>query len=656
MPSTVLQSRLTKEKMFVECDYDWDGKALTVSRGTKEGLSITVDGIKKTGSNKLLEEELDKILAIPRELFRRMFHKRQFARGFFLSMTPKETYEFLTSCLGLEKEKKKVEEREKIIKELTEQKESFEKILEVQKQGKVATEDAMVNIGFAPVKDMHEEVLAALKEKLGLSSIHYQAVETRHTNELTELKKTKPVYKSVPYIGQSYQSVPFDRATLSKCDVAAKALNEKIALSTKLERDRQTAVNKAISDVREAKSAHLGKIVDADRARTDIEAKSREIETIRQSLCPTCEQNWATQKAKDRETKLIGEVTSLKGVMAAGIDAKAAIDAANKRIEELTLEAQPRKAQDMIEAESSWLRLAGIMNAENEKEVIHKATQYQAQAAHDADQAAKSKAHNDTISAENHAIMAVYTAKEDALRAQHKTELTLAAGQVDVDNRTFTAADEKFRAYMSAKTSHEITIKRMKDQHEVYKKAVDTLETEINKTTHKLIMETESRRALKSFISCSFDDALNTISNMATELIRHIPVMANSTIQLEGLRETQDGKVKEEINAVINMDGEEDIPIKSLCGGEETSAHLAVDLSVIDLIEQRTAKGINIFILDEPFTGMDTVCIEMALEVLKNSNTKKKLIIVDHNPEVKQMVQSRLVVVREGYTSNIVQV
>jgi DNA repair exonuclease SbcCD ATPase subunit len=73
------------------------------------------------------------------------------------------------------------------------------------------------------------------------------------------------------------------------------------------------------------------------------------------------------------------------------------------------------------------------------------------------------------------------------------------------------------------------------------------------------------------------------------------------------------------------------------------------------MLESKANKGIDLFILDEPFNGLDTVCIEMALEVLKNSNSNKRLIIVDHNPEVKEMVESRLTAVRDGATSRIVQ-
>ena len=158
---------------------------------------------------------------------------------------------------------------------------------------------------------------------------------------------------------------------------------------------------------------------------------------------------------------------------------------------------------------------------------------------------------------------------------------------------------------------------------------------------------------MKTFISCSFDDALESIGEAATKIIRCIPTMSNATIQFEGQKETQDGKVKEEVNAVISMDGDIGIPIKSLSGGERSSVDLAVDLAVIDFVESESAKGIDVFILDEPFTGLDTVSIEMALEVLKNSNSTKKLIVVDHNPEVKQMVSNRLVVVRDGSSSTI---
>jgi DNA repair exonuclease SbcCD ATPase subunit len=163
----------------------------------------------------------------------------------------------------------------------------------------------------------------------------------------------------------------------------------------------------------------------------------------------------------------------------------------------------------------------------------------------------------------------------------------------------------------------------------------------------------ETKRAIKTYVSFSFNEALDAIGDKATKIIRCIPNTKNATIEFEGTKETQKGTVKEEVNAVISVDGELGVPIKSLSGGERSSTDLAVDLAVIDYIESKTGKGLNLFILDEPFTGLGTVEIEMALEVLKNANINKKLFIVDHNAEVKQMVQDRLIVVRDGLTSKV---
>jgi DNA repair exonuclease SbcCD ATPase subunit len=103
------------------------------------------------------------------------------------------------------------------------------------------------------------------------------------------------------------------------------------------------------------------------------------------------------------------------------------------------------------------------------------------------------------------------------------------------------------------------------------------------------------------------------------------------------------------------MDGEENVDIRSLSGGEGTSADLAIDLSVVDLIESRCNKGLNFLILDEPFNGLDSVNCEQVLELLKNSGSNKKILVVDHSEQVKAMVESSITVVRTGATSTVTQ-
>ena len=71
-----------------------------------------------------------------------------------------------------------------------------------------------------------------------------------------------------------------------------------------------------------------------------------------------------------------------------------------------------------------------------------------------------------------------------------------------------------------------------------------------------------AKKAIKSYLSCSFEDALDSIGDKATH-IRSIPNMSTA-IQFEGLKENKAGKVKEEVTCVISMDGEIGIPVKGL--------------------------------------------------------------------------------------------
>jgi DNA repair exonuclease SbcCD ATPase subunit len=129
--------------------------------------------------------------------------------------------------------------------------------------------------------------------------------------------------------------------------------------------------------------------------------------------------------------------------------------------------------------------------------------------------------------------------------------------------------------------------------------------------------------------------------------------METACLTFEIFKETKSGSIKEEVSANLSMDNEESVPVKSLSGGERATIDLAVDLAVIDMIEERTGKGLNIFILDEPFDGLDSICKERCLAVLTNHGTNKKIGLVDHSNETKELVSSRVTVVRSGQESSI---
>jgi len=70
VPSTVLQSRLTKDPLSVELSFKKDDLEYFISRSKSDGLIFKTPTQTYTGSNKVAEEELQKILSLPVDLCR----------------------------------------------------------------------------------------------------------------------------------------------------------------------------------------------------------------------------------------------------------------------------------------------------------------------------------------------------------------------------------------------------------------------------------------------------------------------------------------------------------------------------------------------------------------------------------------------------------
>lgn len=655
MPVTVLQSRLTKEGIYTNGLYDWDGKEVNIIRG-KGKFSVTIDGETVEGSAKLAEEKIDAILGMSRDLFRAIFHKRQKEGGFFLEMTPKDVHEFLTNVLSLDEEQKKVDKLDSLIKKLALVKETTTVDLKAARSGLTATQEAILALGLAPVRDMHQSVVLTLKTKADDSLAILAATEVKHKEQLALLDTQRPTLLIAPRIpAPVLNTKPFDRSRLELSEVGAKTAKEQADAIVEAERQRKATVDKNIQLAKMDIQILSHNVKVAISAKKEAQELATEIKSIRECVCPTCQQSWVAEAAKVKEAELLAKLAVCKTSISDGIKAEQDINALNAKILDLEKQLEPQSDPRLIELTSEITKHTAIIigekvaadvyaaqqNAENEKLI----------SANNAENARLQA----EINAKNQAASDAFSTKQQALRYSHIMEMDQARGQADVDRRAFEAAVNKLKAYEDANARYVATLTTLKKQEEQYTQKVGDMTQTLGHTEAQLAIAEETKRAVKSFMSCSFDEALEEIGDSATRILRAIPNMANSTVQFQGIRETQQGKIKEEVTAVISMDGEEGIDIRSLSGGERSSADLAIDLAVIELIENRSNKGISVFILDEPFTGLDTVSIEMVLELLKNANLNKKLIIVDHNPEVKQMVDSRIVAVREGLTSKIVQ-
>ena len=182
---------------------------------------------------------------------------------------------------------------------------------------------------------------------------------------------------------------------------------------------------------------------------------------------------------------------------------------------------------------------------------------------------------------------------------------------------------------------------------------VDHKQLELDSLNQKNIIAEETKRFLKHYIMNKFSDTLDTIGNVATDLISDISNMKNASIYFEKQKETQSGKVKDEVTPILSKGENIDIPIKAISGGERTAIDLAVDLAVIDTIEKQSSCGCDFYIIDEPFDGLDNICREDVLSVLEKFDTNKKIILVDHSEELKQIVNQKITIKKENNVSTV---
>lgn len=646
IPNTVLQSRLTKETMDVMGVFDLDGKTLKIQRNKK--LSVDLDGEVVTGSSKLAEEKLDEILGMPRKLFRPILHKRQKEGGFFLQFTPKEVHGFLTDSLGLSNLKEKAETVDAKIKELNSKKDELNIKLTSIESALEATNSSISSMGEAPIQEVTEDILNKYLQNLAIWKNTLEETKEKHKKDLVALDQIRQRHtlekQQLDLSRPSPAASVFDSSKKGALENQLLQLQSKEKELKEKEFQRQSEVKNQIHELTLLKNNLNHDISKGESSALSARSIALEVKKIRDSLCPTCEQTWITEQAKEKEKQLLAKLLELKEDIEKGKEAESKILKINSKVEGLLMCSGP---MPILELDDIDIKINEIKN-----EI---ATEKQKESDHTEQENKRIKLLFDEFNAKQIELEKKH--KEEILlndpAQRHREELENVLGNLDIHRRTYEIGLEKFNSSKEAIKRYRATLDLLNNQIKDLQKNKESLLFDLNKIEKELILAEEAKKALKSYASCSFDDALEYIGDTATNIIRGIPNMANATIQLEGTKETKDGKIKEEVNAVINMDGEIAIPIKSLSGGERSSVDLAVDLAVVDFLENRTGNGIDVFILDEPFTGLDSVSIEMALELLKNSNLSKKIIMVDHNPVIKEFVNDRIVVVRNGDTSNI---
>jgi DNA repair exonuclease SbcCD ATPase subunit len=84
-----------------------------------------------------------------------------------------------------------------------------------------------------------------------------------------------------------------------------------------------------------------------------------------------------------------------------------------------------------------------------------------------------------------------------------------------------------------------------------------------------------------------------------------------------------------------------------------TAVELAVDLSLADVIAERTGVYPGWLILDEAFDGLDLPAKRACMELLREASETRLILVIDHATEMKEMFDATIVVRSRGGRSTI---
>jgi DNA repair exonuclease SbcCD ATPase subunit len=618
VPASSLQSRLTKSPIKVELTLDVDGNEVVVSRG-KSGLKLVENQIEITGSVKEMEDRLSSLLKLGPDLLRPMLHKRQGEGGMILSMTPKQYYEFLSEMLDLGSYTKKQDKADQAVTAAKLEIEKVSQELTITKARRMEAEGVLASITPPEASNVTEEGVAALGRARDHAMASFKRAEASVKNKIASIPV--PTKQSVPRPNTSNIDANIKELESEKHRIKAEEAKKRSSIEEKIK-----IIKSLISDAA-IKRAQIADLEESLREKTLlISSEGKD--------CPTCKRHWP-EGAEAERNKNIQKKQELESKLALAKDTVIKAERAMP-----ILAALEKEAQFSFDVSHLDQKIQESLISKKLIEDKYLADVFQA---------------DDAFSK----VFAAYLSKKKKTEEEGEKELEPLRYAYEEAERTFKAAKASYDAATEA-------LKRYTDMvHNTQKTIEDLKQKEAALGAKSLELEADCAfkiscsEILKKYVNQLFKTSLDQIAIRATEILKAVPNTCTMAVTFDTLKETKAGAIKEEVTAIVSMDGDVGVPIKTLSGGERTAVDLAVDLAAIEMIEMASGKGIDLFILDEPFDGLDSVCKENCLEVLnsyRNSQkVSKKILIVDHSNETKQMISDRIQIERNGLESRVMQ-
>ena len=388
-----------------------------------------------------------------------------------------------------------------------------------------------------------------------------------------------------------------------------------------------------------------------DRNLLEAEKIQKELTHIQSQTCPTCEQTWVGDNATKHidllkaKIKDLGEKTmSLFDIVGEKSTVAESLEALTAESNAIDINKESQPFDDKISEKNDLIKNLQQSILKNQQEINILS------ASVDAENRELQKTRTNKLAqiAIDYNTLKLPIQKQisenDASFSEQKLAIQSELSKLESDLRVYESA------FATAKTRSEKLIKEIGDNQV---KLNDYLE-QTAQINGQIEIASEAKKVIKAYLMQVFQESLDYISERATNMMGQVPNVSNASIRFEGYKETKNGSIKDEVSAIVNLDGENDINIKTLSGGERSSVDLAVDLALIEMIEYKVGKGADFFVLDEPFDGLDSVNKGQCLDLLLALDTNKRMIIVDHSTETKAMITDVITVVRDGEESKII--
>jgi DNA repair exonuclease SbcCD ATPase subunit len=599
IPSTQLQSRITKSPIWVQGEFEG---GIVVTRSKKDGLTIETPEGTVSGNSKLAEEKLDEIIGVDRNLLKTMCYKRQKQGGFFLNLTPKESHQFLIQCLDLSKYQNKIIKMNDLLKDQY-------------KPKKIELESGIVEIQNT-IKELNDYL--SKKEKPQEPHLFSNEDELNLSIDVLEqflYGENKKYKDNIASLGSKPEPVESESKALllGQVDNIEQQMSQlRIKMRDNIiqkEQDMQQMtsaiykIQKKIDDANNLKQKAIEKEV-------EMKKLQKQYQHIEAGTCPTCSQNWTSEEKLVELRYVIADV---------GMEINACKDAVGQiphyyQMKEKAEQLLENKRLEIINVNEE----VDLNNFEDKKQELLKQT---------------NELDKEYLKAVND-----YNEKHATLTSLYNEKANEVVKEIAAKKSEITQIQTIKKAYQDSIAVYEADVNAMMDKIAILNHRFTEKQIELKEIENNVILAEESIRLIKNYTLQKFQDTLNYIGNRASQIINMIPNMANAVISFENAKQTKTGAIKNEVNAVINLEGDSKVPIKTLSGGERTSADFAVDLAVGEMIESMTQKGVNFLIIDEGFDGLDSISKIECLEILKTLNTDKKILMVDHSSEVKEMV------------------